>query len=238
MTGPRHLWSGDWERESVGTDATYKQPQPEQTPQQEPEHDPDHDPRNGRRPNRTVVAAIVVGGLAIAGLAVGLTAAFDNGSSNPTTTASTTRSTITRTPGTQSNPNNNYGGGYGLSPTVPQTGSTTQTTPQTQIPTQTQTQTQTIPDLPGINWLGMQIITGPTGPVVTTMSLAGAGNAAGFEPDDIITAVNGHSVSTAVDLGKLLDKLPIGSTVQLEVVRGSSQITMAVTMKERPTVQP
>jgi membrane-associated protease RseP (regulator of RpoE activity) len=236
MTGPRHLWSGDWERDSVDADATHNHPQPEQdaTPQS-----PEPDPRNGRRPSRTAVAVIVAGALVVAGVAVGLTAAFDGGSSKTGTVSTSTRAT-----GTQSTPGG-YGNGYGQIPTAPQTGSTTQPQSQTQTqPSQTQTQqsqtqtTSTIPDLPSINWLGMQIITGPSGPVVTSMALNGAGNAAGFEPDDIISTVNGQSVNSAVAISKLVDKLPLGSAVRLVVVRGSSEISIAVTMKERPTVQP
>lgn len=54
----------------------------------------------------------------------------------------------------------------------------------------------------------------------------------------MISTVNGQVVHTAVEISSIADKLPLGSSVQLVVFRGSTQIPMAVTMKERPTVQP
>ncbi|HEX6796816.1 MAG TPA: trypsin-like peptidase domain-containing protein, partial [Ktedonobacterales bacterium] len=77
-----------------------------------------------------------------------------------------------------------------------------------------------------------------SGVLVTGFSndAAGASPAqqAGLQTGDVITAVNGQAISGGDDLaGDLLTRAP-GSQVTLTVVRGTSQMSVAVTLGERP----
>jgi S1-C subfamily serine protease len=58
--------------------------------------------------------------------------------------------------------------------------------------------------------------------------------AAGMQSGDIITAVNGQAVTDSLDLAGIVYNLAPGTTVSVTVERGSSQITLNVTLGERP----
>ena len=57
---------------------------------------------------------------------------------------------------------------------------------------------------------------------------------AGLQTGDVITAVNGQSVATNDDLSSALLNLKPGAHVSLSVTRGSSPLTITVTLGERP----
>jgi len=57
---------------------------------------------------------------------------------------------------------------------------------------------------------------------------------AGLKAGDVITAVNGHAVSSGSDLSGILLNSKPGSKVTLSIVRGSGQMTITVTLGERP----
>lgn len=80
MSGPKHLWSGDWENESEdATTQRVREPRPEPAPEA-----PAPEPRAPRRPRRSVrpwVLPVAVGVLVIAAAAFGLSKVF--GTSQP-----------------------------------------------------------------------------------------------------------------------------------------------------------
>ncbi|HEU5347640.1 MAG TPA: trypsin-like peptidase domain-containing protein [Ktedonobacterales bacterium] len=64
---------------------------------------------------------------------------------------------------------------------------------------------------------------------------ASPANQAGLRVNDVITAVNGTSVSDNNDLARVLQNQAPDKQVKLTVVRGTSTLTIAVTLGERPT---
>jgi serine protease Do len=73
------------------------------------------------------------------------------------------------------------------------------------------------------------------GVVVVSVSAGGPAEAAGFQPGDVIVAVDGKSVSTAQQLTKIIEADPPGTVVHFTVVRGSGRITLTATLAQRPT---
>ncbi|MGZ4246338.1 MAG: PDZ domain-containing protein [Solirubrobacteraceae bacterium] len=79
MSGPKHLWSGDWENESEDASATrVREPRPREPEPASPE--PSARPRP-RRSVRPWVLPVAIGAIVIAAAAYGLTKVF--GSSSP-----------------------------------------------------------------------------------------------------------------------------------------------------------
>lgn len=153
---------------------------------------------------------------------------------------STTPNTQT-TPGTRSTPGSGQGstggsqgtpGGSQANPGGSQAGPGGSVKPAPQTPQPTFT------NQPTVDWLGMQIITSPTGAVVNSVQIGSEGDIAGFEPGDVITQVAGTQTDSARAIQTAVSQVPLGGRVSVEIVRGSSLITMAVTMQGRPTLQP
>lgn len=143
MTGPNHLWSGDWERESAEAAAERPAP-PIETPTID-ETAPE--PRPRRRFSARQLLFGIVGGLVVAGVAVALVISL-GGSSKPQShprAHAATQPSQTPFPGSSG----------GVTPS--QSNPTSQTTlpPPTTGPT--------------AEWLGMQIVTSPGGAVVDTV---------------------------------------------------------------------
>ena len=61
-----------------------------------------------------------------------------------------------------------------------------------------------------------------------------AAQKAGIEVKDIITDVGGHSVSNVTDLTRALRNFKAGDTTTVTVIRGGSQVTLEITLDERP----
>jgi putative serine protease PepD len=59
--------------------------------------------------------------------------------------------------------------------------------------------------------------------------------AAGMKQGDVITAVNGQTIADNTDLASAIITKSPGTTVTVTVERGSSQVTLHVTLGERPT---
>lgn len=79
MSGPKHLWSGDWESESQDASAQrVREPRPEPAP----EPTPTAAPRPARRALRPWVAPVAIGLVVIVGAAFGLSKLL-GGSSHP-----------------------------------------------------------------------------------------------------------------------------------------------------------
>lgn len=209
MSGPKHLWSGDWRSES-------QQPATEPLPVRdpEPESQPAADPaRTGRFTRRQLVVALCTG-VAAAAVTVVLVATLG---SSPAKKPSAHRTPSGATHSQSS-------GGQGLNPTQ------TSTSTPTARPVSTG---------PTANWLGMQIVTSPSGVVVNTVKLGSAGDVAGFEPGDQILAINGHVIGAVSELRTDTNSVPVGGPVTIAVLRQSVTLTLSsVRMTQRPTIHP
>jgi S1-C subfamily serine protease len=64
---------------------------------------------------------------------------------------------------------------------------------------------------------------------------ANPAQAAGLRVSDIITGVNGQTISGNSDLASILQQLQPGAKVTINYVRGSTSGTVSVTLGERPT---
>lgn len=246
MSGPRHLWSGDWERESAESDRSHPEPPPVTETIEEQEQLSEATSDRGRR-LRTLA---IITGATIVLVVVAVVLADTLGGSDhhrPKPVASVPRQSTTT-------PQGNNGGSSLPQQTTPrtQTSPATPTTPQTQTSPGTPTtpgpngfpQTtlpsgqSTVTNKPHVNWLGMQIITSPNGAVVNTIRTGSAADTTGFEPGDVIINVAGTSIAAAKDIRAATGSVHIGALVPVEVTRGSTLIRIAVKMQGRPTVSP
>ena len=72
--------------------------------------------------------------------------------------------------------------------------------------------------------------------VVISQVMRGAPAArAGIQPKDVITAVDGQPIVDETTLGRALSQRKPGDRVQMNVARGSEQLTIDVTLGERPS---
>lgn len=234
MSGPKHLWSGDWEQESTRADewASPRSPAPDEQTETQPE--PEHEPEHARLWTRQQLAIATGAALATAAITIGLVSAFD-GSSKPKGHGQAVR------PAAQVQPTTPQTTTPGLG-TVPQT--TPSTSPQTTPPTTPQTtpQSTTIPMVTGptADWLGMQIVTSPAGVVISTVRLGSPADAAGLEPGDEIMQIDGHQITKVDQLRTVTADVKLGSLVGIEVLRSSSVLVKgaSVEMTEHPTIHP
>ena len=74
----------------------------------------------------------------------------------------------------------------------------------------------------------------PTGAYVVSVERDSAAEKAGVQVKDIITDVGGYSVSNVTDLTRALRNFKAGDTTTVTVVRGGSQVTLEITLDERP----
>jgi serine protease Do len=70
------------------------------------------------------------------------------------------------------------------------------------------------------------------GALVTQVTRGGPADTAGIKPGDVVTAVNGTAVTTADGLQLLLQSFKVGQQVSVTVYRGSSKMTLSVTLVE------
>jgi membrane-associated protease RseP (regulator of RpoE activity) len=255
MTGPKHLWSGDWQHESESASADLAKHRAT-TPGSEQAEPAPADPRPSRRGGRRALPVIAVVLLLLVGTAFGIGAlrgssAHHDAASGSTSSAAATQPT-TPAPSTTTSP---------LPtptipvPTVPQP--TTPTIPQPTTPTvpqSTPTVPQSTPPVPQpsisrpsttptaspvVDWLGMQIVTVPPGAaVVETVPSGTAGDRAGLEPGDVILEVNGHAVHSATDIASAIGGVAAGTRVPVEISYGSLLRQAEVTLAAPPTVHP
>ncbi len=64
------------------------------------------------------------------------------------------------------------------------------------------------------------------GILVTNVSPNTPGARAGLLPGDVIQGFNNQAVSKSTELQRLVGNAPVGSTVQLKVLRGGQSITL------------
>lgn len=212
MSGPKHLWSGNWEDESARAAerrAVRQLPELDQpAPAEEP---PQESPTRSRR--LSVRYAAVAGVLVIA-VAVALAVTL-GGSSKPKhrTRTATTPSAI------------------GAPTTTPN-----QPSPTGGAPLQS---AQVAGNGPSADWLGMQIVTTPSGVVINSLKLGSPADKAGFEPGDVIDEIDDHQINSVAQLRSVTASVQLGGLVQIQVLRSSVMVMMAaVPMKERPTIHP
>jgi predicted metalloprotease with PDZ domain len=206
MSGPKHLWSGDWRNES-------QQPASDPLPVRdaEPEAEQAPEAERARRFTRRQLAIALTTGIAAAAVTVTLVATLGGSTKKSPHKAATT-----------AQPQGS--GGQGLN----------QTQPATSTPTARPVSTG-----PTADWMGMQIVTSPSGVVVNTVKLGSAGDVAGFEPGDQILAVNGHVIGAVSELRTDTNNVSIGGPVTIAVLRQSVTLTLSsVRMTQRPTIHP
>ena len=207
MSGPKHLWSGDWEDASARAAARRGY---EVLPEPEPEPEPAAEPELAEPDNRTPLvryAGVILAVVLV--VAVVLAATLGGGSKKRHHTGTSTVAT------TQTG-------------TGPNGGAAIQTTPAISPPV----------SLPTANWLGMQIVSGSSGAVVSNVQISSPGDNAGFEPGDQIDAINGKGISSVSQIRTVTAALPLGSDLSIQIERGSTQITLVLTMRKRPTITP
>jgi C-terminal processing protease CtpA/Prc len=172
MSGPKHLWSGDWESES-GAPVGSGEPL-QVAPSLEKPTAPPSPRARPRRPTRFPRAAML---LALAALAL-------------------------------------VGGAYAASSLLDAGSSTAQST-------------QT-------GWLGVKLLTGPSGAVVASVTPGSPAQAAGLRAGDVITQVEDRPVVSPVNVVNAVQALGPGETLQLQLQRGPMAFTANVTLGARP----
>jgi membrane-associated protease RseP (regulator of RpoE activity) len=217
MSGPKHLWSGDWQSESV--------PPPEASPPvvaQEPDVLPAQEPLFTKRQ----IAIAVGAGIATAAVTLGLVTAFGGNSPKPRSHART------RVAAPRGNPQGS--GGKGLTnPTRP-----SQVCQQNRAACPNGNSTPVVSG-PSANWLGMQIITSPAGVVVNYVKVGSLADQAGFEPGDEIEAVDNHQINSVRQLRSDTNRIRLGGPVTILVLRSSVTLQAGpIPMTQRPTIHP
>jgi S1-C subfamily serine protease len=76
--------------------------------------------------------------------------------------------------------------------------------------------------------------TGQAGALVEEVSPGTGAAEAGLEPGDLVVSIDGAAVQSGGDLAAQIQTHQPGDTVDLEVVRGGEQLTVSVTLGERP----
>jgi membrane-associated protease RseP (regulator of RpoE activity) len=209
MTGPNHLWSGDWERESA--EAAAELPERPAPPIARPTvEEPEPEGRSRRRFSAKQLLLGVVAGLVVAAVAVALVISL-GGSNKPAAHRKTHTATQPH-----------------LSPFPGSSGGVTPA----------QSTSTPVKSGPSAEWLGMQIVSSPSGAVVDTVRAGSAGDIAGFEPGDVISAIGAAQISSVPELRGATAKLPLGHKLTITISRGSSTLTAAVTLRVRPTIRP
>ena len=288
MSGPKHLWSGDWERDSA--DAARNRP--EHTPPTDETEVDQIEPQHRRRPSARMVAVAAITAILVAAVGVVLANALGSAKPKPKPLVTGSASLFPKTPGSgararttpnrssgspnktptvQAAPGTQYGpggsqsnpggsqsnpGGSQIAPggsqsnpggsqttpggsqTTPGGGQTAPSSPNPAGAGQGQPPTSQFANQPTVQWLGMQIITSPTGAVVNTVQIGSEGDTAGFEPGDVIAAVDGEQITSARQIRAAVAHIRVGGQVPVEIARGSLLVTMPVTMVDRPTIQP
>ncbi|MGH2843609.1 MAG: PDZ domain-containing protein [Solirubrobacteraceae bacterium] len=217
MSGPKHLWSGDWQSESVP---------PAQTPPPAEEQQPEAVAQLEPLFTKRQIALAIGAGIATAAVTLALVTAF---SSSPKPRSHSHTHTHAAAKGTPRG-----SGGKGLTtPTKP-----AHICQQGQAGCTTSAATSPLSG-PTADWLGMQIVTTPTGVVVDTVALGSPADVAGFEPGDQIMSVDTHVVGTVFQLRSDTASVKLGAPVTIAILRSSVQLTLtSIPLTQRPTIHP
>lgn len=258
MSGPKHLWSGDWERDSEAStqelDAQRKaasEPGPATQPPTPP------GPNRKRALALAAVAAVLVAGVAVA--LVTLLGPSGHHSTTPTVAsappATQTAPTAPRAPAPTTPapipippvtiptvphmipaPQPTHPAPQPTTPTPQPSPAPTTPAPQpSPTPQPTPTPAPTI-DTRTVTWLGMQINTVAGVAVIETVRPGSAGDRAGLEPGYTILSVSGKTINSAVDVADAVKGLQPGTRVQLEIGYGSLLKQTTIVLGAPPVV--
>jgi S1-C subfamily serine protease len=90
-----------------------------------------------------------------------------------------------------------------------------------------------------IKWLGMELVTAPSGvPVVETVRPNSNGDLAGLEPGDAILLINNHPVGSTGSISDAIKGLHSGDKVTLEVSTGGAVLQVVATLAAPPSAYP
>jgi S1-C subfamily serine protease len=78
-------------------------------------------------------------------------------------------------------------------------------------------------------------ITAKAGVVIAEVVSGSPAAAAGLEPKDAITALDGTALTTESTFAQLLNTHKVGDTVTLSVLRGKQTLQLQATLAEQPT---
>ncbi len=227
MSGPKHLWSGDWESES-------RRPAPVPSPAPAPELAPAQPPPPRRTPfSRRHLLFALTAGVAAAAATVALALTL-GGTARPPAH----RPRVTASIGAPTTPAPATGsGGHGL--TAPPPACSTASASTSSSACSTGAPPTQAGSGPTATWMGMQIVTSPSGVVVSTVRLGSTADQAGVEPGDQIESVNGHLIGSVSELRPDTNEVKIGGHVTIDVMRSSVQLSLAsIPMTQRPTIHP
>lgn len=206
MSGPKHLWSGDWERESQrAAEQRGTLPDLPASPVAEPETDPQPPRKPRSRLSRQAAAYFAI--VLVIALGAGIALASALGGSRSKHPAKKHWTVLTSPP-----------------KAGPSGGAPVQAAPTSNGPT--------------ADWMGMQIVTSPSGAVVNSVRLGSDSDAAGFQPGDVFDEINGQPINSVAQIRGATARFKLGSGMQVELNRGSAVITVGFPLRQRPTIQP
>jgi membrane-associated protease RseP (regulator of RpoE activity) len=211
MTTPRHLWSGDWARESESAaeemDRRREGFRPGEPPIKEPPKEPEREPRT---PLLTRVAAAFVAFLRSmrAATARGLAGAVARLSTiSPRQVGLVALATVA-------------GAGVALGAAALAGGSGSHSS------------TSNTKVMPGHAWLGLQTVSqmGNSGATVLVVDAGGPAQRAGMQPGDVITQIDGQPITSPGVLEAAIAAKQPGQQVQLLVNRYGQSLVLYVTL--------
>lgn len=226
MTGPKHLWSGDWARESEEAAAD-----PAPPPRAQPVAEPRPEPVRAPEPSRPVAAE---------------PRRAEPRRAGPPPPAKTPAAA--KTPPAQPWRAVRRAGtgallvlaliavaGVAIASGIFDRGATATATsalPSNPSPTPA--------FAPAKAWMGLTATSsGPqSGALITQVASGGPADQAGLRPGDMILAVNAQPISGPADIGGVIDALPTGSEVLLQLDRGGQLSTVGVTLAPKPAGTP
>jgi membrane-associated protease RseP (regulator of RpoE activity) len=86
-------------------------------------------------------------------------------------------------------------------------------------------------------WLGVDTAFFPSGAMVVSVEPGSPAATAGLQPGDLITEINGHPVTSPADLQVMLAGMHAGQQVQITYQQGPISNTVEVTLQARPAGQ-
>lgn len=88
-------------------------------------------------------------------------------------------------------------------------------------------------------WLGIDLYNSPFGgPIVVSVAPGSPAQAAGLQPGDVISQVDGHPVATASTFASAIAGKHAGDQVALQLQRGPATYVAHVTLAPRPVGYP
>jgi membrane-associated protease RseP (regulator of RpoE activity) len=211
MTTPRHLWTGDWARESESAADEMERRragfQPDEPPVKEPPQEPEHEPRP---PLLTRVAAALVAFLRSVGTATarGFAAAVARlRTISPRQVGLVALATVAGAAVALGAAALAGGSGSGSSKSDAQV-------------------------LPGHAWLGLQTVSqmGTSGATVLVVDAGAPAQRAGLQPGDVITQVDGQPITSPGVLDAAIAGKQPGQQVQLLVSRYGQSLVLYATL--------